>query len=371
MGAQVQPIRSERKVVTALFADLAGSTALAERLDPEDVSEIVGGAIARVVAAVEDFGGTIKDLAGDGALALFGAPIAHEDDPERAVRAGIRIVEDVGAYADEVAREFGVSELNVRIGIETGLVVLGPVGGGSRVEYGATGDAVNTAARLQAAAAPGSVLVGAATHRLVEPVFWWGEAHTLMLKGKEQRVTAYEATALRAAGARVRGLPGTEPPLVGREPEFTALRQAADAVVAGTGTVVFITGEPGLGKSRLLAELRDFLADGAAWLEGRCVSYGEGLPYWPFRDLLRDWLGLSPATSEGDAREALRGRLAELSLGDRHSPAMASPRGAKHAARRCGRRGRCCCYAGRADSAARAPADVGRVPRLAVPPRAP
>ena len=149
-------VREERKVITAVFADVVGSTALGERLDPEDAKIVVGEAIARIVGAVEGFGGTIKDLAGDGVLALFGAPTSHEDDPERAVRAALQIVEEIGAYAQEVQRAWSVQGFGVRVGVQTGSVVLGAVGAGSRVEYGAVGDAVNTAARLQSKAPPGS-----------------------------------------------------------------------------------------------------------------------------------------------------------------------------------------------------------------------
>src|SRR2546421_484845 len=156
-------MREERKVVTAVFADLVGSTALGERMDPEEVRLIVGEAVARVVRAVEAFGGTVKDLAGGGVLALFGAPVAHEDDAERAVRAGLQIVAELQGYAAEVAAGWGIEGFGVRVGIDTGPVVLGPVGAGSRIEYGATGGAVNTAARLQSAAEPGTVLVGGAT----------------------------------------------------------------------------------------------------------------------------------------------------------------------------------------------------------------
>ncbi len=185
-------IREERKVVTALFADIVGSTSLGERFDPEDVLEIVGRALSRMVEVVEEFGGTVKDLAGDGLLALFGAPQAHEDDPERAVRAGMRIVEAIRAHAAEVRREWDVREFGVRVGIGTGLAVLGAVGGGSRVEYGATGDALNTAARLQTHAEPFTVLVGPTTHRLIEPIFRWGEPSRLELKGKAEPVPAFE-----------------------------------------------------------------------------------------------------------------------------------------------------------------------------------
>ena len=167
-------MREERKVVTALFADLVGSTALGETLDPEEAKLIMGEAIARMVRTVEEFGGTIKDLAGDGILALFGAPVAHEDDPERAIRTGLRIAQDIAEYGAEVSRAWGVPDLAVRVGVNSGPVVLGPIGAGQRVEYAAYGDTVNTAARLQSAAVPGTVLVGDATHRLVEPLFDWG-----------------------------------------------------------------------------------------------------------------------------------------------------------------------------------------------------
>ena len=176
-------MREERKVVTALFADVVGSTQLTERMDPEDAREVLGGAVRRMVDAVEAFGGTVKDLAGDGILALFGAPVTHEDDAERAIRAALRIVERT---------DDGGPPLEIRVGIETGLVVLGPIGGGGRVEYGATGDALNTAARLQSNASPGCVLVGDVTRRAAGDRFAWGEEQRLELKGKSEPVPAFE-----------------------------------------------------------------------------------------------------------------------------------------------------------------------------------
>ncbi len=142
-------MREERRVVTAVFADLVGSTALGERLDPEELKLVVGEAVSRMVVAVEAFDGHVKDLAGDGVLAIFGAPTSHEDDAERAVRAGLRIVEEIAAFGQEIERSWGVAEVDVRVGIDTGPVVTGAIGAGSRVEYSALGDAVNTASRLQ------------------------------------------------------------------------------------------------------------------------------------------------------------------------------------------------------------------------------
>jgi class 3 adenylate cyclase len=174
MSTGVAP-REGRRIVTALFADVVGSTALGETLDPEDFMDIVGQAVGRIVVAVEGSGGSVHKLLGDGVLGLFGVPAANEDDAERAVQAGLRITADIAAYAREVTAEWALEGFDVRVGIETGLVVLGQVGAGRHHEYGVAGDAVNTAARLQAAADPGMVLVGQATQRLVAGAFAWAE----------------------------------------------------------------------------------------------------------------------------------------------------------------------------------------------------
>jgi ABC-type transport system substrate-binding protein/class 3 adenylate cyclase len=321
LDEQREAMREERRAVTALSADIVGSTPLAERLDAEEAKLVVGEALTRMVAAVEELGGTVKDLAGDGILALFGAPVAHEDDAERAVRAGLRIANDLAGYGREVADAWGVDDFAVRVGVNTGSVVLGPVGGGSRVEYGAVGDSINTAARLQSAARPGSVLVGGSTHRLVEALFDWDEPQRLTLKGKQDEVLAYEAKGVRAVPGRTRGF-GRDAPLVGRDAELGAARDAADAVLAGTGRILFVTGEAGIGKSRLAAELRAYVESADSprgrplWLEGRCVSYGESLPYWPYRDIVRDWIGVSVQDPELRVRIHLR-REVESLFGER------------------------------------------------------
>jgi ABC-type oligopeptide transport system substrate-binding subunit/class 3 adenylate cyclase len=310
--------RDERRNVTALFADLVGSTALADKLDPEEVRLIVGEAVARMVRAIEAYGGTVKDLAGDGCLALFGAPVAHEDDPERAILAASRISRDIADYGREVARGWGVQELQARVGVGTGPVVVGMVGAGSRVEYGAFGDTVNVVARLQAAASPGQVLVLDSTRRLVGDRFSWSEPLRLELKGKPEPVTAYEAGSAVPRHAELRAAGSSR--LVGREREMAQLAEAASALEAGSGAIVIVSGEPGIGKSRLVAELRERMESGhapgqgraARWIVGRCLSYGESLPYWPFRDLLRDWLGLATDEPELRTRVALRRRIESL-----------------------------------------------------------
>ncbi len=307
-------VREERKVLTAVFADVVGSTALAERLDPEDVKLVVGEAVARIVGEVESLGGHVKDLAGDGVLAFFGAPTTREDDAERAVLCGLRIVGEMEEYAREVRRGWGAEGFGVRVGAATGAVVVGEVGAGSRVEYAAFGDTVNVAARLQSAAEPGSVLVDDATHRSVEGLFEWGEALELDLKGKSDPVAAWPAAGVAADGRAQRGLPGVETRLVGRSRELGLGREALEALRAGRGGVLVIAGDAGIGKSRLVDELRELAEkDGSCWLEGRCVSYGESLPYWPFRDLLRgEWIGAGADEPELRVRVGLRRRLEQL-----------------------------------------------------------
>src|SRR6476659_1686688 len=310
--------RYERRVVTAVFADLVGSTALAERLDPEELKLIVGEAIARIITAVESFGGTIKDLAGDVVLALFGAPTAHEDDPERAVRAAIRVRDEIEEYAGEVERGWNVAGFGVRVGVHTGLVVVGAIGGGGRVEYAALGDAVNVAARLQGAASPGTVLVGDATKRLIEPLFGWSDPEAFDRKGKTEPVTAFAVVGAGRATVVPRGLEGVQAELIERGTELAQGADLLENVAAGTGGVLVVTGEPGIGKSRLLAELRtrfepmDAARGTPVWLEGRCVSYGEAMPYWPFRDLLRSWLGVLADDPELRVRVTLRRQVGRL-----------------------------------------------------------
>jgi ABC-type oligopeptide transport system substrate-binding subunit/class 3 adenylate cyclase len=314
-------IREERRVVTALFADLVGSTPLGERLDTEEYKLVIAEAVSRMVAAVEGFDGTVKDLAGDGVLALFGAPIAHEDDPERAILAGFKILEDISTFAREVAEAWQVDGLAVRVGIETGPVVTGAIGGGSRVEYGAVGDAVNTAARLQSAADPGSVLVGPVARDLTQAAFDWGPVHPATLKGKEEALDVAEALGVTGVSARAHAT-GDGAMFVGRVRELGSLREAAAAVADGSGRIVIVTGEPGIGKTRLVGELRRLFAAStpahgrALWLEGRCVSYGQSLPYYPFRDLLRSWLGITGDEPQLRVRIALRKQLERL-YGDR------------------------------------------------------
>ena len=297
------PIAAGRRAVTALFADVAGSTRLGAELDPEDVVEVVGGAVRHFCEVVERYGGTVKDLAGDGILALFGAPSAHEDDPERAVLAGLEIQRVASHHARTIARSAGVDALGVRVGVETGIVVIAPVGGGSRLEMGATGDAVNIAARLQAAAEIGTVLVGPETRRQLGDSMLWGPTTGFELKGKREVI---EGTV--ALGSKERPV-DLDVPLVGRGDEMVTLAGVIEDLRRGTGRTIIIVGEAGIGKSRLLAEARTRALDAnVAWLDGRCRALEEGTPFAGLRDLLRS----SPpgVAGEGEAGSIVR-RLAE------------------------------------------------------------
>jgi class 3 adenylate cyclase len=319
-----QAASSERRPITVLFADIAGSTAIAERLDPEDWTALVGEAFRRMNGTIERYGGTIARLMGDGVLAFFGAPVAHEDDPERAVRCGLDIVRAIDEL-DATQRVPDAAGLHVRVGINTGPVVVGVVGTDTAHEYTAMGDTVNVAARMQATARPGSVLVTAATHRFVSPLVEAVDVGLLDLKGKTEAVHAYEVTGVKAGATRMRGLLGVRSPMIGRDAQLARLEHVFGVVRAGQGRVACILGEPGLGKSRLLAELRATVeqTDGSTrWIEGRCLSYGETMPYHLVLDLVRSLIGVSAAADESQVADALDSCLRDL-LGDDRSETYA------------------------------------------------
>ncbi|HVY51858.1 MAG TPA: adenylate/guanylate cyclase domain-containing protein [Devosia sp.] len=310
-------IEGERKFATILFADVARSTAIAERLDPEDWALVMNGAFAFMNAAVSRYGGTVSRLLGDAILALFGAPVAHEDDAERAVRAGLEIQQQAMAYARTVKQQYGF-DFDLRVGINTGTAVLAFVGDAIRTEYTAMGDAANVAARLQSMAEPGTVLISADTHRLVRNLFDFKPRGPLAMKGKQDPVETYEVTGARAVPGRTRGLEGLESPLVGRDREIGLLREKFSGLDRGTGSVVAIVGEAGLGKSRLVAELRSLnearQPGGTIWLEARAISYGTSIPYFPWRTLGRQMIGASEADAAPAVREKLGQFMARLSL---------------------------------------------------------
>jgi len=298
----------ERRPVTVLFADVVGSTSLVESMDPEDWTGIVNEAFDAMSKAIYQYEGTIARLMGDAVLAFFGAPVAHEDDPQRAVRAALRMIRTIDTdLRARVQRERG-SDFRIRAGINTGEVVVGVVGSDLAYEYTAMGDAVNVASRIHSAALPGTLVVTAATYRFVAPVVEAIDRGELDVKGKAGRVRAYEISGMKAAPGRLRGLAGLESPLVGRGGELARLEAAYEVVRAGQGRVACVIGDAGLGKSRLLAELRAAArarAPDVVWAEGQCLSYGQGLPYHLVVDLVRSLVGVSAAAEDHELAAAL------------------------------------------------------------------
>ena len=305
LEAQVR-VEGERKYVTVLFADVVDSTGLGERLDPEQVAEIMNGAFAFLNASVKKYDGTIARLLGDAILAFFGAPVAHEDDAERAVRAGLDIQAAAREYAEEVKRDYGV-DFKVRVGINTGLAVLAAVGDEIRTEYTAMGDTTNVAARLQSAAEPGTVLISADTYHLVKQLFELRPRGGAMVKGKSAPIVTYEVLSPRVVPGKVRGLEGLTSPLVGRAAEFKLVNDKLDDVREGRGAFVAVIGEAGLGKSRLLAEVSNVAKSEpqVAWLEGRALSYEQAVTYFPWRQVIREAIG----AKEGEAPKVVREKL--------------------------------------------------------------
>ena len=308
-------LTGERKPVTALFADVVGSTALAESMDPEDFTAVLNEAFDEMSKAVFRYEGTIAQLQGDAMVAFFGAPVAHEDDPDRAVRAALDMMAAIAEFARQLRTTHGL-DFRIRAGINSGPVVVGNVGTDLRYEYTALGDAMNVAARMQAAAEPGSVVITASTQRLIADAFDTEDLGEIEVKGKADRVHAYRVVGVRATPVRRRGLEraGLDSPMVGRDGPLGQLRDLHAAVRPGVGKVALVIGEPGIGKSRLLAELRRSVGD-AAWLEGRSVSYGRGLPYHLILYLVRNTLGIPFGGPEDEARAILDRRLGEI-LGD-------------------------------------------------------
>ncbi len=283
-------LEGERRQVTVLFADVAGFTALADKLDPEEVHQIIDRCFELITAEVHRFEGTINQYTGDGVMALFGAPIAHEDSPRRAVHAALGIQRAIRDYSKELQAQRGLT-LQMRIGINTGPVVVGRIGDDLRMDYTAVGDTTNLAARLQQMARPGSVLVSEATRKLITGFFETLDLGEVPVKGHAP-VRAFEV--LRARGRRAllevaaeRGLT----PLVGRDRELNTLRDLFREVKTGRGQVVCIAGEAGIGKSRLVLEFRRALAnaeEAVTWLEGRCISFGQSSPFLPVIDQYRE-----------------------------------------------------------------------------------
>jgi ABC-type oligopeptide transport system substrate-binding subunit/class 3 adenylate cyclase len=299
-------VAGERRIVSVLFTDVVGSTAIGEQLGPERTKLLLDEVIRLMSEQVERFGGTVAQLLGDGLLALFGAPVAFEDDSERAVRAALAIQRSLVRYAQEVEAAYDI-RLAVRIAVNTGPVVFSAEVDGGNERYNALGDTVNVAARLQELADPGGVVVGSETARRVDDSFELEPLGNQELKGLTTPVETFRVT----CELEWQQLPPAHP-LVGRDFELTVLERALEGLAEGRGVIVSLMGEPGIGKSRLLWEVRSRYRDRVRFVEGRAVSYAQSFPFNPIRDLLREWLGATVTTPEARVRLDLKAELGEL-----------------------------------------------------------
>ena len=301
-GAPVAAVaeRETRRTVTLLFTDMTGSTAMGEQLDPEAFRGVLGRYFAVARTAVERHGGTVEKFVGDAVLAVFGVPEVHEDDAMRAVRAADELNRAVTVLSEQLLAELGV-RLAIRTGVNTGSVVTGTARAGGSF---ASGDAVNTAARLEQAAGNGEILLGGSTYALVRDAVEVEPVADVTAKGKAEPVPAYRLLRVLDAphGRRRR----EDVPLVGRTQENRVLDDAFTRTVrSGRSQMVTVLGPPGIGKSRLVGEFLTRVGDRADVAQGRCVSYGQGIAYWPLVQALRHALHLSGTESEEITRHAL------------------------------------------------------------------
>ena len=295
-------LSGERRIVTILHVDVVGSTALAGQMDLEAWTAVINGAFDRIAPIIYLYEGTIAHLVGDALLAFFGAPVAHEDDPIRAVRAALDLLEVANKYAETIRQEHGV-EFAMRACLNTGPVIIGPVDEDLKYEYNPVGGVVNLAARLKFAAQPMTALISENTYRFVAPVFDLTDMEPIEVKGKHEPVHVYRVIGPKAEPGQVRGLVGLESPMVGRDTELTTLTQLCETVRMGLGRAALVVGEPGVGKTRLIAEWRSGVNSMGReppplWVEGHGLSYGQSLPYHLIIDLLQSLINIHRSVDE-------------------------------------------------------------------------
>jgi class 3 adenylate cyclase len=306
-------MEGERKLVTVLFADVANFTTLSEKLDPEEVHGMMDGCFKILMDEIHKYEGTINQFTGDGVMALFGAPIAHEDHAQRACYAALSSQKALGLYEEKVKREFGV-EFKMRMGLNSGPVIVGSIGDDLRMDYTAVGDTTNLASRMQSLAKPGSVLVSKGTHRLVKEYFEFHSLGQMEVKGKEEPQEGFELVragevATRFGASVAKGLTR----FVGRTSSMAALMETWEKAQSGSGQVVGIVGEAGVGKSRLLLEFRNNLpSDQFTYLEGRCLHFGDSMAYLPFLDILRSYFQIREEDREVLRRKKMAEKVAQL-----------------------------------------------------------
>ena len=299
--------------MTALFCDLVGFTPLSEQLDPEEVRDIQADYFGRMAEQIERYGGVVEKYAGDAVLALFGAPVAHEDDAERAVLCALGMQAAIEPVAAAARSRWSVDP-SIRVGVNTGEVVSGTWNASGRQDVAVTGDALNTAARIQAAADGGEVLVGTETMRLTHRRIQYGDKRDLVIKGKSGTVPVYPALGLRERFGERWETSEKATPLIGRDREMVELLDAWVRAQAGEGQLVTLIGDAGVGKSRLIAEMIDKVVRNAAArvVRARCLSYGQQISLWLIADLLRSLFGIGGGDGLGEAELKLSTALTGL-----------------------------------------------------------
>jgi class 3 adenylate cyclase/tetratricopeptide (TPR) repeat protein len=298
-------LEGERKFVTVLFSDVANYTSMSENLDPEEVHQIMDGCFKILIGQIHKYEGTINQFTGDGLMALFGAPVAHEDHAQRACHAALAIQDAVTAYGEKIKRDYS-QEFRMRIGLNSGQVIVAAIGDDLRMDYTAVGDTTNLAARMESMAEAGSILVSFNTHKLVNYFFEFEPLGQIQVKGKDQPQEAHKLIGVgdvetRMEASLARGLTK----LVGRRPEMEILQTAWQRVKSGEGRVVDVVGEAGVGKSRLIHEFQNKIAKEATILTGICIHYGRSINFLPVIDVVREAFGIEEGMSEQKAGQRI------------------------------------------------------------------
>ncbi len=306
-------VEGERKLVTVLFADVVNFTAISEKLDPEEVHRLMDRCFKMLIDEIHQCEGTITQFSGDGIMALFGAPIAHEDHARRACHAALSIQESLKPLSDAARKEWNI-DFSMRVGLNSGLVIVASIGDDLRMDYTALGDTINLAARMESMAPAGSILVSGHTQNAARDFFTFEPRGKLTVKGKARPVEAFELVGSGAADTRLaasvaHGLTR----FVGRERELGGLSRALDKVESGVGQVIGLVGEAGIGKSRLILEFRRMLdVRPCLCLEGHCLHYGSVTAYLPIVDMLKSYFSITEQTQDGAARKQIRERIQKL-----------------------------------------------------------
>ncbi|MBT8368622.1 MAG: AAA family ATPase [Deltaproteobacteria bacterium] len=303
-------IEGERKLVTVMFADVADYTAMAEKLDPEEVHQIMDGCFQILLREIHKYEGTINQFIGDGVMAIFGAPVAHEDHVQRACYASLAIQNALGDYHEELNREYGI-DFKMRIGLNSGPVVVGSIGNDLRMDYTAIGDTTNLAARMEREARPSRILVSKNAYTIARDFFEFVPLGELNIKGKEKPQEAFELINAAEEKTRFKALASKGlTKFTGRKNSLGALKDPLDNILSGSGQIVGIAGEAGVGKSRLIMEFINQLPKmDYTYLEGRCLGYGESIMYMPILEILKTYFGINEEDSDSIIKSKIKKKI--------------------------------------------------------------